>query len=331
MRILMILSYAVFLWMFLSAEPLEVMADLNLIHGPAASDAHSAAYLFAARWRHGMTEGWLLYMPGFFAVAMATWFWSLRRSVRRMAVEAAALIPIALLIAMILQPAGTASLVQQFRTQTSFVLSAPPPGYTHAGILRGIYTLLTFQAGIVAIERCLALRRLWPLGVAIAMNVILALVRPWTVGDFTGFWIRQVLAGDPIANFSFWLIPCLAWIMYRAHRSAEPYRSEQAANAAGAAASGGKREIGSDKNGIEAARYEPVGGEGGGESGEGQDLQQRQLAAGVYLQSSSCFPTSNVPLKFAPQAHEPEDKGEVGEAMEQRRIASGHEHAEHKS
>mgnify|MGYP003291597113 CR=1 FL=1 len=46
------------------------------------------------------------------------------------------------------------------------------------------------------------LRSLKPLLVPVALNLILALVRPWTVADFTSLWFKQTLEGEPAAVFS---------------------------------------------------------------------------------------------------------------------------------
>ena len=61
---LVVAAQALFLWMFLSADPLEQVA-------PSA-----AAWRFASDWRHGMAGNSWLYMPGFFATAAALWLYA---------------------------------------------------------------------------------------------------------------------------------------------------------------------------------------------------------------------------------------------------------------
>jgi hypothetical protein len=327
----MLLSSSLFLWMFLAAEPLEVLADLNLIHGPAGLDASSAAYLFAARWRHGMTEGWLLYMPGFFAVAAATWLRYTRRSNRQMAVETAALIPLACIIAMLAQPAGAAWIIRDFEQQTAFRVVQSMPGFTLTGVIRGIYTLLTFQIGITAIQRCLALRRLWPLVVPIAMNVILALVRPWTVADFTGHWAKQVMTLDPVANFSFWLIPILAWILYRSQRSIQPDGMKITPDPNRITPALHEGQVCSNERGIEAFRDESVDDRKPYEEYKRDELKKRQTVTGVHLQSMSRFPTGNIFLHFPAKTHQAEDEREVCGQMQDRDGLPGQEDSEQKA
>ena len=57
--------------MFFAAATLEQTAELGWISAPPGRDARAVAYEFAARWRHGMAGNSPLYMPGFFAVAIA--------------------------------------------------------------------------------------------------------------------------------------------------------------------------------------------------------------------------------------------------------------------
>src|SRR5262245_8022102 len=100
--------------MFLATEPLELLVDRGLLSGPQNLDLGAAAYQFAARWRHGMAGHSPIYVPGFFAVALTTWPWALRRSVAQMAKESATLLPAALLAALIAQPYGAAVVVGRF-------------------------------------------------------------------------------------------------------------------------------------------------------------------------------------------------------------------------
>ena len=202
--IALFLAEILFLATFLSAEPLEIMADAGQI--PMVE----TAYLYASRWRHGMAGSWPFYMSGFFAVAIAVWFWSLKRSVREMIVEGCGLTLFALLVAFLLQPFGTASIVTQFQTETGLLCDGQPPANTIVGIFRSLYTLVTFAVGIVSIRlvlaRCLAGKRLGcltPLILPVVMNLILALIRPWTVGDLTSYWLIQLRDLNPVATLSF--------------------------------------------------------------------------------------------------------------------------------
>ena len=90
-----------FLWMFFAAATLERTADVGGISPSSGRDAHAVAYEFAARWRHGMSGNSPLYMPGFFAVAIAAWFWCAGKSLTRLLVEGLTLLAASTVCAMV--------------------------------------------------------------------------------------------------------------------------------------------------------------------------------------------------------------------------------------
>jgi hypothetical protein len=49
--------------------------------------------------------------------------------------------------------------------------------------------------------------------IPLALNLVLALVRPWTVADFTSQWMQQTLDGETLAVISFLLIPIISAFM----------------------------------------------------------------------------------------------------------------------
>jgi hypothetical protein len=195
----LLVAQIVFLATFLAAEPLEILADTGQIQ------ARETAYLYASRWRHGMAGNWPMYMPGFFAVAISAWFWALRRTPRQMIQQGLGLMLVALVVALLLQPLGAAAVAGQFQAETGLLTSdalSRLSSNTAIGIFRSVYTLLTFTVGIVSIQIAIDRRRPWPLLLPLVMNLILAAIRPWTVGDFTHHWIRQTLDLNPVATFS---------------------------------------------------------------------------------------------------------------------------------
>jgi hypothetical protein len=52
-----------------------------------------------------------------------------------------------------------------------------------------------------------------PLLVPLGLNIVLALVRPWTVAEFTSQWMKETLAGEPVAVISFLLVPVLSALL----------------------------------------------------------------------------------------------------------------------
>jgi hypothetical protein len=208
-----------FLWMFFAAATLERTADLGWISAPTGVDAHSLAYEFAARWRHGMSGNSPLYMPGFFAVAIASWFWCNKRGLRRMLLEGSVLIAVAAVCAAVLAPYSVERIVSDFGEQASVSVSQVATAGTWIAWAQGIYSLLTWTTVIIASRWSIKLRSPKPLLIPLVLNFVLALVRPWTVADFTSQWLRGALDGEPTAVVSFLLVPALsafvAWVELR--------------------------------------------------------------------------------------------------------------------
>lgn len=223
---LLFVACTLFLWMFFAAATLEHAAELGWIYAAPGQDARAAAFEFAARWRHGMAGNSPLYMPGFFAVAVAVWFWCAHKSLRRMVADGLVVLLAASVCAALLAPFAAARIAAGFVAQKGFGVSQAAAAGTWISIAQGVYSLLTWSTLIIAARWSIKLRSLKPLLVPLVLNIILALVRPWTVADFTSLWARQVLEVEPIAVFSFLLIPIIAgfvaWFELRPKRSKVP-------------------------------------------------------------------------------------------------------------
>ena len=219
--VLALVASIFFLWMFFGAATLERSADLGMISGPAGQDARVAAYEFAARWRHGMAGNSLVYMPGFFAAAAAIWFWCAGKSLTRMLVEGSIILAVASWCANILTPFAVPGMLADLRTHSFTVTEASSSG-TWVAFAQGVYTLLTWSTLIIASRLSIRLRSPKPLAIPLVLYLVLALVRPWTVADFSSQWMNQTLDGEPIAVASFLLIPILsgflAWVELRSPR-----------------------------------------------------------------------------------------------------------------
>src|SRR5688572_32134240 len=210
---LVMVACILFLWMFFAAATLERTADLGGISTSPGRDARAVAYEFAAKWRHGMAGNSPIYMPGFFAVAIAMWFWCAGRSLPRMIAEGLLLIIGAAVVATILAPYTAPRILSDFVAQEGFNVSRASPGGTWVAWAQGIYSLLTWSTLIIASRWSIKLRSFKPLLVPLILNLILAFVRPWTVADFTSQWATQALVGEPVAVISFLLIPIIAGFM----------------------------------------------------------------------------------------------------------------------
>jgi len=216
---LALVACILFLWMFFAASTLERTAELGGISAPPGQDARAAAYEFAAKWRHGMAGNSPLYMPGFFAVAIAIWFWCAGRSLPRMLAEGAILICAASVCAALLAPFAAPPILDDFVAQGGFTVSQATSSGTWVASAQGVYSLLTWSTVVIALRLSVRLRSPKPLLIPLVLNVVLAFVRPWTVVDFTSRWVRQTLDGETAAVISFLLVPIIsgfmAWIELR--------------------------------------------------------------------------------------------------------------------
>lgn len=211
-----LLACVFFLWMFFAAATLEHTAELGWI---SPSPGRDVAYEFAARWRHGMAGNSPIYMPGFFAVAIAMWFWCAGKSLQRTVAEGLLLLGAAAVCATLLAPYTALRIRSDFVAQEGFNVSRASSSGTWVAWAQGVYSLLTWSTLIIASRWSIKLKSFKPLLVPLVLNVVLAFVRPWTVADFTSQWVRQALDGEPVAVISFLMIPIIsgfmAWVELR--------------------------------------------------------------------------------------------------------------------
>ena len=146
----MLVTCIFFLWMFFAAATLERTADEGWISASAGRDARPIAYEFAARWRHGMSGNSPLYMPGFFAVAIASWFWCSKKSLLRMLSEGFTLLAVATVCAAVLAPYAAPRIVSDVSEQTGLSISQFSTAGTWIAWAQGVYSLLTWTTVIIA-------------------------------------------------------------------------------------------------------------------------------------------------------------------------------------
>ncbi len=208
---------AFFLWMFFSAEGLELAARAGHVAAGSGIDPVRSALEFSASWRHGMAGGWPLYMPGFFITAVAIWLWSEGSSILHLMFHATAVMATATVAALILSPVGASLVAGAFEQQTGLHVERPLPGTTIAGVISGLYTLLTWQTFIGAGRCALTEMSFKPYIPAVVLTIGLGLVRPMLVDDFVSLWSRRVAEGNSAAIISLLLIPILAAFLLRVH------------------------------------------------------------------------------------------------------------------
>jgi hypothetical protein len=131
--------------------------------------------------------------------------------------------------ATLLAPLAAPRIAAGFVTHEGFGVSRAAAAGTWISTAQGVYSLLTWSTLIIAARWSIKLRSLKPLLVPLVLNIILALVRPWTVADFTSLWARQFLEGEPVAVVSFLLIPMSAgfivWVELRSKRDQTALRA----------------------------------------------------------------------------------------------------------
>ena len=199
-------AQALFLWMFLAANPLEQLATAGAFG--ADPRVRDRAFVFAADWRHGMSQNSRLYMPGFFAVAAAVWICP-RQSAR-----------------------GCGGVSQRRLRRPSRL---PAPRSSRHGRGPGLLPCRQrhgdIPIGAIRQRWCNVRRHLYvaeldclrprlprcsraPIVTAARSNAVpdrrADRSSPWTVGDFTSTWWTRSLGGDPVAIMSAALIPLLA-------------------------------------------------------------------------------------------------------------------------
>jgi hypothetical protein len=209
-RLGLFLMQTFFLWMFFTAGSLERLAELDLISGPPGTDVKHLAFAFAARWRHGMTSGWLLYMPGFFVTAIAVWFWVYGLTWRKIIAEYAVMMGLAVVVALLFSPASHSFIVAAFQQQTGLRCEAQDLTVAGRVLGQGLFTLINWSLFVGACQVCLVRKSFRPLWLPAGLSLVLVLIRPFTVDEFTSFWLQQILQGEVVAIVSALLIPLLS-------------------------------------------------------------------------------------------------------------------------
>ena len=222
---LLVAADGVFLWMFLSTDPLEQLAVA--MRDPPISRAN-AALAFAAAWRHGMAGNSWIYMPGFFVTASALWLHG-RHAPAALAASGervlAALAAIGFSCAA--SSTGASTVVQAFEATAGADVGSVIPAPSWMGMVVGLYTLATWSVFVLACRAALVRRTLRPFAPAAVLAAGLPFVRPWTVDDFVAHWSAGVATGSAPARLSLALLFIVALLLAASERSAEPQPRER--------------------------------------------------------------------------------------------------------
>jgi hypothetical protein len=206
-----------FLWMFLAADPLETLAGAGQLV-PDTPMTRDAACAFAASWRHGMSGNSPLYMPGFFALAIAVWFWTRPVRISRILVEGIACLTVAAALAWLFGPVGAVRAVTAFSETSGTGWHGPVPHASREAVAAGTYTAIVWTTFVAGSRLALARRSLRYLVPVPILTIGLVVFRPWTVDDFTAFWIARSASGDGVAALSALAIPIVAAVLVCSER-----------------------------------------------------------------------------------------------------------------
>lgn len=246
---LLAVANAIFLWMFLSTDPLEQLA-MAAASGREAQTR--AALAFAAAWRHGMAGNSFIFMPGFFATAAALWLHAHSVPSREALADRVGAGALALVIAFAASPATATDLVRSFDDRSTVRFVDAVPGASIGGTCNGLYTLLTWSTFVVACRTALLRRNVRPFVLPAVLTVGLVLLRPRTVDDFTTHWVNGVANGDLAACVSFALVFVLGALLAASERtSAKPQPRKAALQRADAPRKEDEQQVGRRGNQIE--------------------------------------------------------------------------------
>ena len=208
----LVAAATLFLWMFLSVAALESAASGT---GAAAlpPEVRQSAQRFVADWRHGMAGNSPIYMPGFFALACAAWYWTASQSRARLAIEGLAALVIGGGLAWLAAPLGQSAAMNAFDRRFEMGIEGDAAGWRTA--LVGAGTAVCWTIFVLA-SRLALTRRTWrPFLLVPIPYLVLAFSRQWSVDRLLAVWAGRAANGDVVAIGSALAVPILAAVLVR--------------------------------------------------------------------------------------------------------------------
>jgi len=206
---------ALFLWMFLSVVQLEAIGHAA---GGSSETWNARPILqFVADWRHGMAGNSPIYMPGFFALAAAAWYWTQAQSLPRLVVQGLLALGAGGCIACLAAPIGEAAATAAFERTFGVNAARITSPVWQAGLV-GAYTAACWTVFVVASKKALVQRSFRPFAVVPIPYVALVLTRTWSVNGLLATWCLRAADSDPIAVGSLVAIPVLTAILVKTAR-----------------------------------------------------------------------------------------------------------------
>lgn len=210
---------ALFLWMFLSVASLEVAGNAAMAAG--SRQTAERILIFAADWRHGMAGNSPIFMPGFFVLAVAGWYWARAHSLARLVCEGLLALAAGFGLACVATPLGIAVVATAFSRELNLGPPGPAGGVPlWTAVLAGAYTAASWTAFVVASRRALVSRSWRPLTVVPGFFVVLAFSRHWSIDHIAARWGARLVRGDAIALGSLVVIPVIVTMFVKTTRRA---------------------------------------------------------------------------------------------------------------
>jgi hypothetical protein len=203
--------------MYLSTAPIDALGEATVAAGQLRLG--ESMLVFAADWRHGMNGYSPIYMPGFFALGIAAWYWTGRQSVPGLVAGGVIALVAGLAVAWVAMPVGRTSAVAAFAREFHLPLGAEVSS-TWQVVSVSAYTAACWTVLVVGSRKAIAARSLRPLAVAPVLYGLLAFTRRWSFehlrrGDDIARWGKRLTEGDAIAIGSLLAIPLVALILLK--------------------------------------------------------------------------------------------------------------------
>ena len=212
------LAYALFLWMFLSVADVDVTgANLLATGHPALGHA---VQVFAADWRHGLNGHSPFFMPGFFALTPAAWYWSRGQSIAELLRGGTLALLAGLFLALFAAPFGRTAAARAFFDEFHFAVQPDSPASWQAAEISA-FTSVCWTCLVVAIRRAITTGALRPLALVVGLYALLGVARDWwsvehfRKGDDVARWETRAAQGDAVAIGSLLAVPLLGLVLAR--------------------------------------------------------------------------------------------------------------------
>jgi hypothetical protein len=196
------LADALFLGMFISVAQLDAQGAALTAQGHL--DIGARILVFAADWRHGMNGHSPLFMPGFFALTPAVWYWSQKQSVEELLRRGALALLAGFLLALIAAPLGRAAADAAFVDQFHFAIQ-PNVGHTWQAVPISAFTAVCWTVLIVAVRKATTTGSTRPLVLVVGLYAVLGFTRHWwsvdhfREGNDVARWLSRIAQDDRVA------------------------------------------------------------------------------------------------------------------------------------